>query len=188
MKKKILFSLIITGLFSGNSFAIELYKAKILQHKEWTTGNAKVIFKQGHQDKRNINLKMINENINFAEVRSSAYPVESVTGISTNIPGFHSVYASNSTNEPQIYSCSFSICAQDSTHTDKCATYYDSIEVQPGGYAFSTQEPNLQVIFNTAGDYEITAQTYVMREAGQGQWVPVGVSTSSAPVKISSSK
>ncbi|TAK71560.1 MAG: hypothetical protein EPO11_11130 [Gammaproteobacteria bacterium] len=164
--KKSLVSLTLISLVSANSFALELYKAKVISHKEWTTGDIKASFNPGKSNMSKLKNKTSSTNTDstYADVEAATTFTMGQVGAMVNLAGRHQMYVSNNTQSTQKYFYQFTLCANVSDNLQQCANYYDVLEIEAGGYAYASIEPELQLIFSKAGNYPVYASTYLASE------------------------
>ena len=82
-------------------------------------------------------------------------PAKGTAGKLSELTGEHYVYVRNDTGSTQEYDYIFSICTVPGEHVSQCAYYDDTIQIDAGGYAISTMDPALQVVFKEAGTYPV---------------------------------
>lgn len=168
MKGKSLIALAIASLISANLFALEITKGHLIKHKEWVTGNAKVTFKQGkHALDRNSHQKHFDgHEVAYNFVSSGLEAQTGVVGSATKIDSEHFFHIFNQTNAVQKYFYNFTVCADTymngTQEHEQCAHYYDEIELQPGGIASSNIVPELELFYDTAGRYSVSAYSSVV--------------------------
>jgi len=163
MKGKIILCASLVALLSANSFALEIYKGRIVSHKEWTTGDAKVVYKPAN---KNTLIKFKQQRMQSQEGASgyvSTYidQTQGATSTPIYINGSHYFYIINNTSSTQTYNYTLETCAFDSANTAKCAYYFDAVQLEPNGYLEEVNEPQLQVQFDKAGTYQTFASAYV---------------------------
>ena len=163
MKGKLLLCGTLTTLFCANSFAMEIYKGRIIEHKEWTTGNAKITFKPS--DAREARLKFDQQKKQSqnagAFISTYADSIKGNVGQPITVTGSHIIDVRNDTQATQRYTYILSLCTNTSNHQAQCGYYYDTVELESGGYIFNSYTPMLQVQFDNAGTYTNYAQTLV---------------------------
>ena len=161
MKGKSLYFLAIASFISLNSFGFEIIKGHLISHKEWTTGGVKAslnLLDHLPNKFKNKNRKDDSQFV-YTNVTSKINHLVATVGVVSTIEGFHSVFVVNTVNVPQIYSYLHGVCV-DSINDDnvqQCAYYFDKFLLEPEGYVNLNFNPQFQVVFNKAGEY----QTYV---------------------------
>ncbi|OAI46606.1 hypothetical protein AYO45_06250 [Gammaproteobacteria bacterium SCGC AG-212-F23] len=181
MKIKWLTCFLITTALSANTFAVDITKGRVLEHKEWTTGNARIFFNnanakkavafssQHHQLKKAANndtdtasFRDDNDNAPTSYVYAGTQPASGVVGKSVDIKGENFAYVVNTTNQKQLYYYYSSLCvmsAHPSPNQNDCAYYRDSIELDPAGEANFSEGPVLQVVMDHADNFKTTIIT-----------------------------
>lgn len=182
MKGKLLLGLVLVTI-TTSSFALEIDKGRVINHKEWTTGNAKGFFKPGKMTNEMMKGQGWHGNSSYSSLYSYASSTQGTVNTPVNIEGDNYIYAHNDTEKDEIYHYTFSICAHNSDHTAQCAYYYDELVLQPGGSASSSEIPSLQVTFTKPGKYRSDVSSYLYKEQ-DGLYVHNG-STADGSVEIS---
>ena len=146
-------------LLSVNCYALEIYKGHLVNHKEWTTGGAKMLVKEG----KNQRLKMLTPTKNSSGVFSNSFNsidfTQGVVNVPIDIKSTHQIYVLNDTEQTHQYSYILGSCAQIDTHNIQCGYYLDSVELKPGGYVYTDEQPLLQVVVKIAGNYMVNSFT-----------------------------
>ena len=183
MKGKIILSLVAASLVSSGSFALEIYKGRIVNHKEWTTGNVKAILKAGDPRKNKmaqLNNRTTQNNSTYASVSSDIDYVEGTANTPLQLSGDHYVFIANDTATAQSYHYYFSICAESSDRTGQCAYFHDEIQLEAGGYFNSSEEPELQLTFEKPGLFKTYTNSSVSNSSDENSAYSLQTSASSA--------
>lgn len=185
--KASLLCLTITAIASANSFALELYKGRVINHKEWTTGNVKATFKDSMKNATSQfkNKMMTKSDSTYASIYSNGLNTKGATGVPVTINGNHSIYVMNDTQAAQQYNYTLSICANTSENTTQCAYYYDEIQLEAGGYVVVDKAPVLEVKFSQPGIYKSHTSTNLMTRPDVNSLHMVSGSSSENSVEIS---
>lgn len=191
MKGKLLLSLAIASLVSANSFALEIYKGKLVKHQEWTTGGAKGFFKSGVV-KSSFKSHVMSGHKNsepYMEASSITKSMKTFVDVPTIVSGEHQVFMNNDSDASQTFTYSLSLCAEVSANQTRCVRYYDELTLEPGGYAISSAEPVLSEAFVAPGTYEIFSQVLVANKYPTSDMTAfTSVSTSRSTVEVAASK
>lgn len=179
MKKIFLSALILSSAISTNSFSMEI-QSKLIDHKEWVTGNAKGFFKKNikltkdqllqldlfkSRLKRNSD-NQIDEYINATSVIKYFHDHDHVsTNIVMEFDGVTDVECSNHTASLQDYEASYDFCIFQSGKFAPiaCLEGKDQIRLYPTGFDYIISYPALSYIFTEPGDYYVTLTTSVIR-------------------------
>ncbi|OGT44199.1 MAG: hypothetical protein A3F42_04150 [Gammaproteobacteria bacterium RIFCSPHIGHO2_12_FULL_37_34] len=162
MRKKIILGFAIASM-ATSAFALEIYKGRLITHKEWTTGNAKGFFKASKMIPE-LKAKGLDAEHSYSYIYSYAASIKSSVNTPVNVSGENYISLYNDTRTKELYHYTFSVCARNSDHTAQCAYYYDEIELEPGGYANSAEQPILQVTFAKPGNYNGWASTSLSKD------------------------
>lgn len=160
MKKKLLLCSALSIIFSTHSFAFESYKAKLISHKEWTTGNVLATFKEKSTTMAFIDSRKQKQSTMENRISASLEYKKGTTGSLTTIEGGNSVSLSNNSSATKQYGYYFVTCADIDKPNSQCAAYEEHVDVEPGGYFTDTTTPVLQIQFEHPGTYPI--RTYAM--------------------------
>lgn len=157
MKMKLIASCFaLTAFMASQVYAVDIYKGKILQHKEWSTGKGKVIFKE---------IKNKNLRSNVGEAIASFSTVDVVygtVGVPVEVQGTSSGYIKNTTDSPQIFSFNTAVCAETNPFNTECLFYYDRYELEPGGHVhIEGIQPSISATFADAGEHNIFVSTQI---------------------------
>ncbi len=171
MVKKTFFCFASLAIISSSSFAVEIENGRLLQHKEWSTGNIKVSFQpQNIQtiisklDKNK--LEMSNQSLQsnkyhvndegeiLVAIGSELAPAKGVVNLPITVTGNQFFGVKNRSSIAQKYAYTFSICVYPSGSAPQCANYADTVELQAGGKFINHLAPVLQFTANKAGTYK----------------------------------
>lgn len=148
----------LTAFISSQVYAVEIFKGKILQHKEWSTGQAKAVFKEV----KNLNLKANLNNSSAMMTTSLADIVHGTVGIPVEVKGVSSGSIRNQTESVQTYYYNATVCAETNPFNTDCIYYNDKIELQPGGHLYiEGLQPSLSISFAEAGEHAIYVVTEI---------------------------
>lgn len=156
--KLLLISAAVTALVSANSFAMEIYKGKLINHKEWSDSNDKFSFKS-NVSALPLTLPTHGKKIhgkangNQAMVYAVANGGNFLTNSDVSLTGYGIIYVENDTDAEQTYDYRQSICVNISEHEQHCAQLADSVDLEPGGYFLNQDMPVVNVTFNEPGNY-----------------------------------
>ena len=167
MKVKLLLGLTIATFISANSFALEIYKGKLIKHKEWATGGAIGSFKSVALNPSNFKKHTMSTTKNsepFLQTYSFSQHADAATGENRYIVGNHGVYISNFTDTEQTYKYLLSLCAETSPKDMKCLYWSDELILEPGGYASSGADIYIQNTYTTPGSYSVYSATTAFNE------------------------
>lgn len=154
MKKKLLLAcMAFTSIIATHAFAADISKGKVIQHKEWSTGQVKAVF---HEVKK----PLLKSNEGRATVTTSDIDVAYGTvGIPVTVSATTRIYIRNMTGTTQTFRYNAAVCANTTAQDLECAHYFDVIELEPDGSYRQDIEPKMIVSFNQAGKYDIRAFT-----------------------------
>jgi hypothetical protein len=158
MKGKLLLGLTIATLISANTFALEIYKGKLLKHKEWSTGGAQGSFKNVATNLADFKLhanKTTKSSEPFLQAFTHAAHTKTLVGATTLPYGQYQIYIYNDTDSSQTYRYFLDVCVELSANQTKCISYFDELSLEAGGYAVTTEQPMLLVNYDTPGNYKI---------------------------------
>lgn len=184
MNKK-LFVGAIAVVLSANSFAFDIYKGKIVSHKEWTTGNVSAVLKKA--DLKSALLKMKKQdqdNFAYSYLFAKISNATGVVGVPTEVAGGHDIYVQNDTASSKVYNYNINVCVNTSAQESSCAFYFDEITLEPGGYFSNAAEPAVMVKFNQSGDYKIFASSYLWVKDVQGHQTSQNTAESQATLTV----
>jgi len=150
---KIVLAVLSIGL-SSQVMALELHNAKVLDHREWTTGGAQGWFKSG-------NPTTAPSVFSNASARASVNSASGSVNSNIYITGNHSFNITNSNKEAKTYEYQYKLCADN----QRCFNYVQHVQVNPGGYVTDSGTSNLAVYFSSAGSYRSSAYTGVKGDA-----------------------
>src|SRR4051812_15255019 len=106
MKIKLLTaSLVFAAIVSSNSFAVEITKGKLIQHKEWTTSHAKAVFRDINPSQLKSKLKLNSSRTQFTHTLLDIG--HGVAGQPTSIDSIGFIYYQNSENKNETIGFEF---------------------------------------------------------------------------------
>lgn len=162
MKKLILTSCIAMAVLAATqTFALEIRNGKITSHKEWTTGNAKAIFK-------NTSLPISKSKVTSRDGESAAIDLDVVHGaVGQPVTWMPRTYAyhHNIGQESETVTYLVSVCTALTENDTDCSHYYDVVELAPGGEMFGGATPEMTTTFDKAGSYPIYATVQINGDA-----------------------
>lgn len=166
---KTLVLLAFISAISVNSYALEITKGKILQHKEWTDG--KITATYLHSSKNLLQLKHPNalkqssndqgSQYSYTQIMSHIGPKEGKTGLQANVEGSHDINFYNQTKNNKTYYYLLSTCIETAPKKTICAYYSDLVELEPEGSLYDTLQTQLKYVFEKTGTYKSTSGTYL---------------------------
>jgi len=174
MKAKIVLGLAVGLLVSINASALEIYKGRLISHKESSTHNIK--FTIENSTKR---FGFLNKMVNAKDDSSSTfismgtfmpYTSGSVNSITT-VSGALGTFIQNNTSATQTYYYMGQVCAMGSDgKSDQCATMEDQVQLDPSGYASYQDTLSTEMMFTAAGTTQTVASTSVSGTDGTGSF------------------
>jgi hypothetical protein len=162
--RKIIISAIALSVITSAS-AIELHGARIIDHKEWITGD-KIV--SGHF-----------EDVPFHKATGGAYVdarvdnAEGFTKSNTYIYGSHSFQIVNHSKTKEMYLYEYKLCADNTS----CLYRSDHLEIDPSGSASNSANSTVVTYFDAAGTYHSFSSTRVSGESS-------GVRTANGTISI----
>jgi hypothetical protein len=144
MKGKFVLSVMIISMFSVDANALEIKKGKLIEHKEWTTGNVQGFIKEKIKDTKDklISLQQL-QVMNMSEsvphednilVSNKIDTINIPLGSASEIPGYVNVDITNFTSTPQIYNITSKLCViHIPDYDDQCFLTSDKIQLDPNG-------------------------------------------------------
>lgn len=181
MKKHLLLCAIVTSAISVNSLAAEMYKATVVNHKEWSTGNIKVAFKPASAlvsvEKMNQFKKLNDTDDQQINVGASAINASAVAGKPIDGSAFHFIYLTNNSQTNQEYNFTLGVCVVVDPNNSQCGYYQQTVDIQPGGYFISTQEPSVELTINQPGVYPTSASAILYKSGNAYMINSVGMGT-----------
>ena len=137
----------------NSASAMELSNARIIDSKQWISGD-KIV--EGHFE---------NNNKQFSKDAMVDAGVNSPTGkVKTNIIvyGNHGIQIMNRTRNKQMYTLEYKVCADSSS----CLSRIDHVEIGQNGYFKDSTQSALVVCFDNPGSISDYALTKVSGESG----------------------
>lgn len=159
--KLLLISAAIATLVSVNTSAMEIYKGKLLSHKESSASHDKFSFKQ------NLKSPLLAfqgfKQKNHSKQNSGTMIIYTVAdggaaniGETTPFSGTSNIMVENTTDSVQEYGYQQTVCVDISEHETHCADMMDRFELESGGYFQSSDLPTVEVTFAEGGNYNET--------------------------------
>lgn len=153
--KQILCLAAIAGV-SSQAYALEIYHGRVISEKSWSTAGGKVTFaKKPLRARANAGAPQ-DQGLSVGIMSATGKVGEPVT-----LTGNHSIYIMNETATAQTYFYNISVCALMDAHTVHCVYQAKNLELDPNGYFYVDNEPQLTLTFNAAGNYQTTATTWI---------------------------
>lgn len=153
MKLKII-ALTVLSAISLNASALELYKAKIIDSRTWTTGKvSKAFFTEGNTP--NIAATQSGARETFVDTRVADQ--DGYAKGNTYVYGSHSFWISNPTNVSQMYLYEYKLCVDG----DNCLYKADHMEIAAGGHATNSGSTTIAQYFDKPGIYDSYALTRI---------------------------
>ncbi len=176
-------SFMLVPLLSVNGYALEIYKGKVTQHKEWNTANVKFKVANGLATFIPTHVKRSADNA-YTSIYSQLHPQTTKTNVATLIEAQQSITVVNTSDESQTYQYFFALCAEtDATHA-QCGQYMDEITLESKGYYTTNQQPELTVVFDKPGLHRATIVTGILLKDKNGNPRSEGYSNTSGIVKV----
>lgn len=152
---------------SSHSFALEIYKGTILNHKESTTSGIQGVLKQKTTHITSLRtLEDEKHEDDIVNVDSLVRQQSAILGQPTKIEGNQSVLIVNTSGIAQKYNINTSICVDSSTYdknTGQCYYIYDTISLEAGGYYNEDYTPELLMTFNDLSPRNLTASVEISK-------------------------
>ena len=161
-RKSLLIATLVSALTIGNCFAMEITKGKLLNHKEFTTGDAKIVF-QDKNFKMNDKLKEL-QNKYFDTLGDYIGVLGNIDNESTtvnqpiDIKGAAEIAVSNDTSVIQTYKIVTTLATWTPDNGMITGTSVDTVSLEPSGSISLLRKPILSYSFDKAGNYT----TYIM--------------------------
>jgi hypothetical protein len=156
MKIKIIAATILS-VISVNTMAIEMVNARIVDHREWSTGNVKSFkFTDGNAPNE-AQAKML---MGKATAAANVNDAEGYSKTNTNINGTHSYAINNDTKQMHMYTYEYKLCADG----NNCIYRLDHIEIGAGGHTTNSGTTMMTQYFGSAGTFDSLASTKVSGE------------------------
>lgn len=141
---------------STQAFALEIYHGRVTSEKTWSTDGSKVTFaKKALRARANTGLPQ-EQALNVGMMNTTGKVGEPVT-----LVGTHSIYITNDTATVQTYYYDISVCVLMDAHTAHCVYQGKNLELDPSGYFYVDDEPQMTLTFNAPGNYQSTATTWI---------------------------
>lgn len=147
-------------LVSVNSFASELYKGKILEHKEWSTGKVKVMFNDSHAPNTFLDINhqlphaKLSDDGYYVKMETSAINSAGTVGLPILTQGNLMLLVENTGDGTKFFAYTLTVCLGTSEHESLCSNYFDAVQLDPEGYIFTTIAPAQQYAYGQAGTYK----------------------------------
>lgn len=168
MKRKLALGLsLIAMVVSSSGSAMEIYKGKLLSHKETATGKVKTLFKEMKFDLNKEVAKFKAKSISLLDgfdrvyIKDHMYDATGTTGYEIELAGVSHVFVVNKTDQPQVYTIKTYICAD----KDNCGYSTDQLSLDPEGFAMSVRKPSMMFTYGEAGQYYSAMATTVKRDS-----------------------
>lgn len=191
MKGKLLLGLALVSFISANTYAVEIYKGKIIKHKEWSTGTIKVTFKDTKLklfDLKVSPLHKANDAIPYIQSHANAPVFRGTVGIATPINSEHMVIMQNATTSTQTLYYNFGVCLTTAPHVEECTYSYDEVMLEPGGHIYMPQIADASTTFSEPGSYRFNVSTNAGLVDPDGHMSVLGASLSESDVVITGNK
>lgn len=149
---------------SSHSFALEIYKGTILNHKESTTGGIKGILKE--QPRHAASLRTLEDENNMIYVDSNVHQQSATLGQPTKIESNQSVHILNTTDAAQKYNVITSVCVGAGDYdknTGQCYYIDDTISLEAGGSYDEYYMPEMLMAFNDLSPKNLSASVEVSK-------------------------
>ncbi len=167
------------------AFAIEIYKGKMINHKEWNTGGARGKFVSDFNKSSTMPMSRGHHALNTNEFSGEtfAHATSSSTRVSqpTELTNSNKVYYINNTNENHAYTYTFAACGIESDKVEQCLFYENTVELEPNGYFADESHPTIELTYTKPGKYLFQSSTQTIEDAGSYH---LGVSTSYATMVV----
>lgn len=173
---------------ANSSFALELYKAKIIGHKESTTGNITASFKSAplHTQPLSIDNDNNHDTINLYTHADQQFVK---LGEISKIQSEHNIAIFNTTDKTEQYTINLSTCVDYNDgnlneKTSRCADSFDTISIEPQGYFTDNKIPELLVKVNDGKPLTLNTQIEVARVTTLGNLEYIGSSEAHADITL----
>lgn len=171
---------------ANSSFALELYKAKIISHKESTTGGITASFKSAPLHTQ-LNLIDNDNNRDTIDLYTHADQQFVKLGEISKIESEHNILIYNTTDKTEQYTINASTCVDDSDgsineKTSRCAVSFDTISIEPHGYFLDNNIPELLIKVNDGKPLTLNAQVEVARVTTLGNLEYIGLSNTRSDI------
>lgn len=182
--KKILGSVIFASILSANSFAGEIYKGNLVNHKEISSGSFVVHFKPLDVTKKSHFGKLISHDPTNINTSTIVQHSAGTTSTPIQINGAANGYIYNKTQSEQEYTYVVEVCIALNEDDDQCNEYSNVIDLQPGGHFISSENPSFVMNLDHVGSFSTSVSTEIISADGI---TDVGA-TSYGTVDVSASK
>jgi hypothetical protein len=163
MRKKSLIGLALISLVSFNTYALTITKGHLISHKEWSTGDIALNFKNLKPSSLSHKLALPKTGPNTSvTVVTWLPPISGAIGATIPISGLNELYVYNSSTSSQTYGYQFGICVNTTTHDSQCTYTDDQFSLDAGGYAKADDSPTISLSFDTPGTYQTSAVASVL--------------------------
>lgn len=181
MKRIFLSLLALCSTVSATSFAMEIENGKVIDHKEWITGNAKGFFNPNNKNregellqlnlfKSQLKQKLVKQIDELIYLSNEILPLNLNGPISTNtVVDFHGDafgVLANSTSSIQEYATSYHFCIFDTSKDYvplACLEGTDQYRLYPQAINYMSSNPVLSYVFTEPGTYYLSLRTSATR-------------------------
>lgn len=160
MKLTHIICLAIVTACSSQAYALEIYKGKVTNHKEWSTGGAKGTFVSDFGHASSLKMRRGNNGNNHSSAENFAGSIiahsasdSTTVNQPTVLPNSNDVYFYNDSSEKQTYTYTFGSCGQDSKEIVQCIFFENTVELEPNGYIQDSSHPTLELTYTKPGRY-----------------------------------
>lgn len=178
MKIKFLLACVVMATLSTNASALQIHKGKLLSHKEWSTGKAKLSLAKAIIAKRSLK---DNTDGTWSSLTSEIHPATGLVNQMIAIKNEANIYLQNNSDHEQTYELRFSICAMPAKDSYDCVDTWDTIQLQPGGHFSDPDALVLNIAFDQPGEYTIFSDSSMWTE----YWANSAYSSSESSVIVS---
>lgn len=173
---------------ANSSFALELYKAKIISHKESTTGGITASFKSAPLHAQ-LNGVDNDNNHDSIDLYTNADQQFVKLGEISKIQSVHNISIFNTTDKTEQYTINLSTCvdyenANINEKTSRCADSFDTISIEPQGYFTDSEIPELLIKVADAKPITLNARVEVARVTTLGNLEYIGSSEAHADITL----
>lgn len=160
--KQIVMAVLLAGI-GGHAFANEMYKAKVVEHKQWVTGGSQQSFAVNGSGPVNRFLFVDNQEVNA--VTTIINSGEARVSQSATLNSFAYVMLHNSSKVEEHYLVDMKVCTDTELHQQYCLNYHDVVNIAPGGFYMLDKLPRLVRAYSKPGLYKITSKVFVAGDA-----------------------
>ena len=177
MKRKLLLALAFGSLVSSNVFSMEIVNGKLLDHKQWTTGNVKAVVKNINADPKKIErlLSQHKDNSHVDINAAARFPFGLMpmilVGQSTLIEGQAEALIFNDTSTVERFVVLNTVCSDDvplgsqsQIHSITCSNDQSHVMLEPHGYFLLGQYPGMTISYKEAGTYDVSVGITVISD------------------------